>query len=91
MSEPPQQTSFDVEELRPYSKLPPDDGPPHPISEAEPVHPTKETHFNCFYLGSRNFGHDPNLKFKKKQSYSLHYYIVKCVICFPPLSEGNPM
>lgn len=43
---PPQLTSFDVEEQHLYFMLPPDGGPPHPISKAETGHPMKEAHCN---------------------------------------------
>ena len=34
---------------------------PHPISEAEPSHPTEETNFSRLYPQSRSFGHYPKL------------------------------
>ena len=61
MPEPPQLAPFDAKEQRLYSELPPDVRAPHPISKAEPSHPTEETNFGRLYLQSRSFGHYPKL------------------------------
>ena len=44
-----------------YSELPPDVWAPHPISKAEPSHPTKEAHFGRLYPRSYSYGHYPKL------------------------------
>ena len=49
------------EEQRLYSELPLDVWAPHPISKAEPSHPTKEAHFGRLYPRSHSSGHYPKL------------------------------
>uniref|UniRef100_A0A8C6LZV4 Nucleolar protein 12 n=1 Tax=Nothobranchius furzeri TaxID=105023 RepID=A0A8C6LZV4_NOTFU len=61
MPKPPQLTPFDPEEQRFYSESLPNVRAPHPISKAEPGHPTEETHFGRLYPRSRSFGHYPKL------------------------------
>ncbi|KAK3548865.1 hypothetical protein QTP70_021277 [Hemibagrus guttatus] len=52
MPEPPQLSSFDVEEQRLYSELLPGDRAPYPISKGAPRQPTEEAHFGRLYPGS---------------------------------------
>ncbi|KAK3562082.1 hypothetical protein QTP86_027175 [Hemibagrus guttatus] len=61
MPEPPQLSSFDVEEQRLYSELLPGDRAPYPISKGAPRHPMEEARFGRLYPGSYPFGHDPEL------------------------------
>ncbi|KAK3553569.1 hypothetical protein QTP70_005495 [Hemibagrus guttatus] len=61
MPEPPQLATLDVGEQWLYSELLPGDKAPYPISKGATCHPTEETHFGRWYLGSCPFGHDPKL------------------------------
>ncbi len=58
---PPQLALFDAKEQWLYFELPPDVQSPHPISKAEPSHPTEETHYSHSYPLSHPFSHDPQL------------------------------
>ncbi|MED6274545.1 hypothetical protein CHARACLAT_017559 [Characodon lateralis] len=49
MPEPPQLIPFSAERQQLYFELPPGDGAPRLISEAESSLPTEEAHFSCLY------------------------------------------